>query len=182
MASIPAGLPCLITERILVPKMPLALARGSNVPSAGIGFISCTPFASASRPWSTFKIGTICLTSHRYCAVGRPRMSRSIVSSNRMAARIRSPLKAGLVMMRVRIAWMRSIISPSLDQRSSAIPYRRRAFGVLPPLWSSAAMKPGCVRILAFCCSNVFMRVLTRAVRRGSRPSYGRPGEAFSRR
>ena len=46
---------------------------------------------------------------------GRPSISRSIVSSKRMAARIRSPLNAGLVMMRVRISWTTRNISSSLE-------------------------------------------------------------------
>ena len=37
-----------------------------------------------------------------------PRIWRSIVISKRIAARIRSPVNTGLVMMRVRIAWTRS--------------------------------------------------------------------------
>jgi len=45
--------------------------------------------------------------------VGRPSISRSIVFSNRIAPRMRLPLNEGLVMMRVRIAWMRSIICAS---------------------------------------------------------------------
>ena len=87
-----------------------------------MGFMSCTPSASSARPLSTLRIGTTFLTSQRYSAVGRPWMSRSIVASNRMAARTRLPPKEGLVMMRVRIAWMRSIISTSLDQLPSGIP------------------------------------------------------------
>ncbi len=64
-ARMPAGLACLITERILVPKMPLAFARASSLSRSGIGFMSCTPFASASRPLSTFRIGTTFLTFQR---------------------------------------------------------------------------------------------------------------------
>ena len=39
IASIPAGLAALITERSLVPKTPSPLARPSSAPSPGIGFI-----------------------------------------------------------------------------------------------------------------------------------------------
>ena len=43
------------------------------------------------------------LTSHRYSAVGLPLIVRFIVSSNKMAARIRSPLNFSLVMILDRI-------------------------------------------------------------------------------
>ena len=45
-------------------------------------------------------------------------------------------------MMRVRMACMASNISSSPEYLSSATPYSASAFGVLPPLWSRAAMKP----------------------------------------
>ena len=41
--------------------------------------------------------------------------------------------------------------------RHTSIPYRRSAFGVLPPLWSSAAMKPSPLRILSSCWSSMVM-------------------------
>src|SRR5512137_1017871 len=37
------------------------------------------------------------------------------------------------------------------------MPYSFSALGVLPPLWSSAAMKPAWVRNLVFCCSKLLM-------------------------
>src|ERR1700745_2037454 len=37
---------------------------------------------------------------------------------------------------------MRSNISSSDEKALSSMPYRRSAFGVEPPLWSSAAMNP----------------------------------------
>ncbi len=46
-ALMPAGFACLMTERIFVPKMPLALARASSVSRPGIGFMSWVPFASS---------------------------------------------------------------------------------------------------------------------------------------
>ena len=55
---------------------------------------------------------------------------------------MRSPVKTGLVMIRVRMAWIRSNISRFAEYAVSAMPYSRSAFGVLPPLWSRAAMKP----------------------------------------
>ncbi len=67
---------------------------------------------------------------------------KNIVFSNRIAARILSPVKLGLVMMRVRISCTTVNISSSYDQASSVTPYRPSAFGVLPPLWSRAAIKP----------------------------------------
>src|SRR5690606_28187593 len=68
-----------------------------------------------------------------------------------MAPMIRSPSNAGLVMMRVRISWMRSNISCSFEYASSPTPYNFSAFGVLPPLWSRAAMKPSPERIFSNC-------------------------------
>ena len=49
---------------------------------------------------------------------------------------MRSPVKLGLVMMRVRISWMRSNISSSPEYWLSSTPYNFSAFGELPPLWS----------------------------------------------
>ena len=46
---------------------------------------------------------------------------------------------SGLVMIRVRIWCTGSNISFSLEYASSVMPYKRSAFGVLPPFWSSAA-------------------------------------------
>ena len=48
-------------------------------------------------------------------------------------------------------------ISSSSAQALSSTPYRRSAFGVLPPLWSSAAMKPSPLRILSNCWSFMVM-------------------------
>ena len=45
-----------------------------------------------------------------------------MVFSKRMAPRIRSPLKLGLVMMRVRMSWMIENISSSFDQAPSSMP------------------------------------------------------------
>ena len=45
MSLMPAPLACLMNERILVPKMRLALALSSSAASSGIGFISWTPSA-----------------------------------------------------------------------------------------------------------------------------------------
>jgi hypothetical protein len=55
--------------------------------------------------------------------------------------------------MRVRIWCTIANISSSLDHAPSSIPYKASAFGVLPPLWSSAAMKPGCDLIFCSCRS-----------------------------
>jgi len=49
-------------------------------------------------------------------------MSRSIVISNRIAAMTLSPLNAGLVMMRERMAWTRSNISASVEYALSSTP------------------------------------------------------------
>jgi hypothetical protein len=54
-------------------------------------------------------------------------------------------------MIRVRMACTASNISVSPDQESSGTPYWASAFGVLPPLWSSAARKPRPVRIFSNC-------------------------------
>ena len=51
-------------------------------------------------------------------------------------------------MIRVRISWMRSNIAASPEYADGSIPYRFNAVGVLPPLWSSAAMNPWAVCIL----------------------------------
>src|SRR6478609_4081950 len=69
-----------------------------------------------------------------------PSISRSRVPW-RIAPRIRSPVNTGLVMMRVRAAWMRSNISASDEYCNSSMPYMRSGLDVLPSLWSSAAMK-----------------------------------------
>ena len=134
MALMPAALACMMTERILVPKMRFDLAFASSSASAGMGFISWTPSFSASSPLSTFRNGTTPLTFHRYLAAGCPWISLSIVFSKRMAPMIRSPLNAGLVIMRVRISCTIANISSSLFQVPSLIPYKASAFGVLPPL------------------------------------------------
>src|SRR4029079_14346666 len=82
-----------------------------------------------------------------------------MVASNRMAPAMRSPVNTGLVTMRVRILWTRSIIACSPEYVFSSMPYSFSAFGVLPPLWSSAAMKPGWLRILAACCSEILIEL-----------------------
>ena len=101
-----------------------------------------TPSASAARPLSTFRNGTTLFTSHRYGADSRPSILRSMVSSNRMAPRMRSPSKLGLGMIRLRMSCINANISSSSAYWSSSMPYSLRALGVLPPLWSKAAMKP----------------------------------------
>ena len=57
-ALMPAGLACLMTERILVPKMRFVFALSSSAARSGIGFINWTPSFSAVSPLSTFKNGT----------------------------------------------------------------------------------------------------------------------------
>ena len=79
-----------------------------------MAFMSCTPSCSAASPWSTLRNGTTFLVSQRYRAVGTPSMVRSMVCSNKIAARIRVPSNAGLVSTRVRMAWTRSNISSSV--------------------------------------------------------------------
>ena len=130
------------TERSFVPNTPLALARASSSFRPGIGFIICTPLALASRPLSIFRKGTTFFSSHRYWAASLPWNLPSSVTSNRMAPSTRSPLKAGLETMRSRILCTSSNISLSLLYSLSSTPYSFRALGVLPPLWSRAAMKP----------------------------------------
>ncbi len=112
MAAMPVGDAKLTTERILVPKTPLAFARSSNAPSLGIGFIICTPSASSSSPLSTFRNGTT-PRSHKATGTGLPPASPSIVRSKRIAPITFSPLKQGEVMMRLRISWIRPNISSS---------------------------------------------------------------------
>ena len=99
-----------------------------------MGFMSCTPCCSSASPLSTFRNGTTFFSCHRYCAVGTPLTSRSMVCSNKMAARMRVPSNAGLVTTRVRIACTRSNISASELYRSGGTPYSASALGVLPPL------------------------------------------------
>ena len=53
----PASLATLMTERILVPKIPLSLARASSSSRPGIGFITWAPSASSARPLSTLRNG-----------------------------------------------------------------------------------------------------------------------------
>ena len=78
-----------------------------------MGFISCTPSCSWASPLSTFRNGTTFFSSHRNRAVGMPLTCRSMVCSNKIAARMREPSNAGLVRTRVRMAWTRSNISAS---------------------------------------------------------------------
>jgi hypothetical protein len=77
------------------------------------------------------------------------------VFSKRIAPRTRLPVKLGLVMIRERIRCMSANISASPEYASGGIPYCARAFGVLPPLWSSAAMKPVPNLTLWSCCSSM---------------------------
>jgi hypothetical protein len=97
------GLAASMTERILVPKTPFETARSSSASRSGIGFISLTPFSGSARPLSTFRNGTTPRFSHRYRAVGTPSISRSMVCSNRIAPITLSPVKAGDLMIRLRI-------------------------------------------------------------------------------
>ena len=148
IASIPAGLAALITERSLVPKTPSPLARSSSASSPGIGFIIWTPSFSSSSPLSILRNGTI-PRSISACAVGLLSTSPSMVRSNRIAPMTLPLAKLGEVMIRTRIWWIRPYICSSPDQLSSATPYPASALGVDPPDWSSAAMKPSPCLILA---------------------------------
>ena len=78
-----------------------------------MGFMSCTPSCSGASPLSTFRNGTTFFSSHRYRAVGTPPTSRSMVCSNKIAARMREPSNAGLVPI---IEPEVSISSPHKDQ------------------------------------------------------------------
>ncbi len=89
--------------------------------------------------------GTTLRFVQRYSAVGIPSIAPSMVRSNRIAPITFSPLKAGDLMIRARMSWIRPYISSSVDHAPSSMPYWRSALGVEPPDWSSAAMKP------AFC-------------------------------
>jgi hypothetical protein len=62
---------------------------------------------------SIFRNGTTPRSSHRYFAEGLPPISRSMVFSNRIAPITFSPVKAGAMAIRVRMAWIRSNISSS---------------------------------------------------------------------
>ena len=97
-----------------------------------------------------------------------------MVCSNRIAPSTRSPVKAGEVTMRVRIACIRSNISVSVDHASSPMPYRPSAFGVLPPLWSRAAMKPEPVR--------TFWSISSFTLPTVARTTTGRSGSDWGRR
>mmetsp|Transcript_39102 Transcript_39102/g.98288 ORF Transcript_39102/g.98288 Transcript_39102/m.98288 type:complete len:200 (-) Transcript_39102:261-860(-) len=141
-ALMPASLALLMTERSFVPKIPAATPRSSNSSSIGMSFMSWTPSFSSARPLSIFRKGTTFFCSHKYLAEGMPPISRSIVASNKIAPKIRAPLNLGFLMIRLRISCILSIISVSPVYSLSAMPYSRRAFPVLPPLWSSAAKNP----------------------------------------
>jgi len=112
-AAIPFWDGRLITERILVPTTPSFAARASKASRSGIGFIRLTPPFSTSSPLSTFRKGTTPRSSHKKAGTGFPCACPSIVASNRMAATILPPLKAGAVMMRTRISCMSLSISAS---------------------------------------------------------------------
>ena len=64
-ASIPFWSASLMTERIFVPKIPLATARSQSASRSGIAFITCAPSTSSARPLSTLRNGTTPLTDHR---------------------------------------------------------------------------------------------------------------------
>ena len=147
----PVALASLMTERILVPNTPCELALANRAANSGIGFIICAPSASPARPLSTFKNGMTPFSCHRYSAVPMPSIVRSTVISNKIAPRMRSPVNAGLLIILVRIACTRSNISSSLEYAVSSTPYNCRAFGVLPPLWSRAAIKPLPLLALLIC-------------------------------
>src|SRR5690606_17275554 len=85
--------------------------------------------------------------SIRAWGTGLSSTAPSIVRSNRIAPSTLSPVKAGEVMMRQRIRWIRSNISESSAQLPGATPYPASALGVEPPDWSSAAMKPSASRM-----------------------------------
>ena len=70
IAAMPAWLASLITDRILVPKIPCRLARSSWSSRVSMGFMSWTSSCSAASPRSTLRNGTTFLVSHRYCARG----------------------------------------------------------------------------------------------------------------
>ena len=112
-ASTPARSALATTERIFVPNTPLATARASRSSSPGIGFINWAPSTSSARPLSTLRNGTTPLSSQRKAGVSLPSTVRSIVISKRIAPSTLSPLKLGLVMIRLRISWMRSNMSSS---------------------------------------------------------------------
>ena len=109
----PAGLNARILDRSLVPKMPRSLARANRSSRSGISFINCTPLASSASPLSILRKGTIPLSA-KYSAVYLPSTWRSMVFSNKIAARILSLVNAGLVIIRVRISWTFANISSSL--------------------------------------------------------------------
>src|SRR5664280_1764108 len=67
-----------------------------------------------------------------------------------------SPVKDGLVTIRSLMAWTRSNISASLAYASSPFPYSANALGVLPPLWSRAAMNPRPFAMCSICWLNMF--------------------------
>src|SRR5580700_9292479 len=167
----PAWSASLITDRILVPKIWCRCARSSRSSRVSMGFMSCTPSCSGASPRSTFRNGTTFFSSHRYRAVGTPLISRSMVCSNRIAARIRVPSNAGLVITRVRMAWTRSNISSSVPYRSRSMPYSASALGVLPPLWSSAAKKPWPPATFSACAVFTLPHCVTSPARLASVPA-----------
>ena len=109
-------------------------------------------------------------------------MSRSIVFSNRIAPSRRLPENAGLVMSRERIACTTSYMPFSSFHAVSSTPYSFNAFGVLPPLWSRAAMKPLSFLILASCLSNVLTGTPSRLLRRSQAWNFGGYSSAACRR
>ena len=120
-AAIPARSARLTTERSLVPNTPSPFARSSSASRPGIGFISWTPSASVSSPLSILRNGTTPLSASAV-GTGLPPASPSIVRSNRIAPITLSPVKAGEVMIRTRIWWIRSYIPSSSDHAFSAMP------------------------------------------------------------
>merc|ERR1719353_426486 len=115
--------------------------------------MSVTPLSISTIPLSIFRKGTILFFSHRYFAVPMPLTSRSMVCSNRIAPRMRSPVYLELVMIRVRISctfWYISS-SPLSAYSEGGMPYSCKVLGVLPPLWSSADMNPSALCIFFIC-------------------------------
>ena len=153
MALIPAGLACLITERILVPKMRfvLALSAGSKL---GHGFHQLDPILFSDKALVHFQkrhnpFHVPEIVRRRLSFDSCPWCSRTRCSQNSLAVESGTGDDPGAHLVH------HANISSSLDQASFGFRRDRGALGVLPPLWSSAAIKPG--PVLIFCNCSLFM-------------------------
>ena len=160
MLLMPAALACLMTERILVPKMRFALALSSSAASCGHRLhqlnpilLSCKALVDFQKRHDSFHVPEI-VRGWLPLDVPVHRVLEQDGAKNPLAVEAGAGDDARAHLMHERKHLI--LVGPGIFLDS----VRRSAPGVLPPLWSSAAMKPGCDFIFCSCCSlkpRVFM-------------------------